>query len=344
MNIALLSPLWKKVPPEKYGGTELVVANLAKGLTKIGHKVFTFACAGSQVDGKLIEAVPDEMHNLTRGFKWDAIQSYEFMAYYKLGQMINNFDVVHNHMGIHPIALAPFCKIPFLTTLHGSTPPDFKHLADEFANENFVSISFAQRALAPNLNYVANVYHGIDTDSFIANFQAGSYLLFIGTLSHNKGIDIAVRTAKELDLPLIIAGEIRESEKDFLDKEVFPLIDGKKIKFIGEVNHEEKAKLYAGAKVLLFPSRWTEAFGLVITESLACGTPVVAMDNGSPVEIIENGKTGFVVNSENDFIEAVKSSFELSREACRAEAVSKFSMLAMAKNYVDIYRELISKK
>ncbi|MFA5359508.1 MAG: glycosyltransferase family 4 protein [Patescibacteria group bacterium] len=344
MNIAILSPLWKKVPPEKYGGTELVVANLINGLARLGHKVVTFACAGSQVDCELVEVIPDEMYNLAGGFKWDAIQSYEFLAYYKLGLRINDFDIVHNHMGVHPIALAPFINVPFLTTLHSSLSSDFKHLEDEFANENFVSISLAQRKLAPNLNYIANVYHGIDINSFIPNYKPGTYLFFIGTLSYNKGIDIAVRTASKLNLPLIIAGEIRESEKDFLNKEVFPLIDGEKIKFIGEVNHKEKAALYAGAKALLFPSRWNEAFGLVIAESLACGTPVIAMNNGSPSEIIENGKTGYTVNLEEEFVIATKNISEISREICRSEAVARFSLLEMAKQYTDVYSKLINRK
>ncbi len=344
MNIALLAPLWKKVPPEKYGGTELIVANLANGLTQLGHEVTTFACAGSKMDGNLIEAIPDEMYNLIGGFKWDAIQSYEFLAYYKLGRRINDFDIVHNHMGMHPLALASFSQVPFLTTLHSSLPPDFQHLAEEFANENFSSISLAQRKLAPNLNYVANVYHGIDIDSFVPNFNPGSYLFFIGTLSHNKGIDIAVRAAHQLNLPLIIAGEIRESDREFLNKEVFPLVDGEKIKFIGEVSHQEKASLYAGAKALLFPSRWNEAFGLVVAESLACGTPVVALNNGSPSEIIEDKKTGYIVNTEEEFMDAIKNISKISRELCRAEAVSRFSLIEMAKRYVEVYKKLIEKK
>lgn len=344
MKIAILSPLWKKVPPQKYGGTELVVANLAKGLTQLGHQVTTFACAGSKVEGELVEVIPDEMYNLIGGFKWDAIQSYEFLSFYKLGLRLNDFDIIHNHMGLHPLALAPFASIPFLTTLHSSLRPDFQHLADEFKQENFSSISIAQRSLAPNLNYVANVYHGIDTDSFVPNYQEGSYLFFIGTLSHNKGVDIAVRAAHKLGLPLILAGEVRESDKEFLEREVFPLIDGEKIKFIGEVNHAEKAALYAGAKALLFPSRWNEAFGLVIAEALACGTPVIAMNNGSPSEVISHGKTGYVVDSENDFIEAVKKISNISREECRAEAVSRFSILEMAKKYVEVYNKLIQEK
>jgi glycosyltransferase involved in cell wall biosynthesis len=344
MNIAILSPLWKKVPPQKYGGIELVVYNLAKGLNCLGHKTTTFACAGSRVDGELETVIPDEMYKLIGGFKWDAIEPYELLSYYKLGLRIDDFDIIHNHIGLHPAFLAPFCHIPFLTTLHSSLPPDFRYLSDEFKNENFCSISLAQRKLAPDLNYVANVYHGIDIESFTPNYNEGAYLFFIGTLSYNKGVDIAARAAAKLCLPLIIAGEIRESDKAFLDKEVFPLVDGQRIKFIGEVNHEEKADLYAGAKALLFPSRWNEAFGLVAVEALACGTPVIAMNSGSPAEIISEGKTGFVADTEEEFFAAIIKISEISRRHCRNEAIKRFGLIKMAEKYVEVYKKLIGVK
>jgi len=340
MRVALLSPLWKSVPPKKYGGSELVVYNLAKGLTELGHEVTTFACAGSKVPGELVEVIPDEMYNLLGGFRWDAISPYEFLSFYKLGKRLADFDVIHNHMGFHPLALAPFSKVPMVTTLHSSLAPDFSYLAEEFAGENFVSISLAQRKMAPELNYVGNVYHGIDLEAFKPSYKEGEYLFFIGTLSHNKGVDIAIRTAIATGLPLVIAGEIRESEKTFLDKEVMPFIDGKQIKFIGEVGGKEKADLYAGAKALLFPSRWNEAFGLVMAEALASGTPVIALKNGSTAEVIKDGKTGFVVETEKEFISAIKNLKKISRTACRDEAVARFSVSGMAERYAEVYSGL----
>lgn len=344
MRIALLAPLWKKVPPQKYGGSELVVANLAKGLTKLGHEVTTFACGGSEVAGKLVPVIEKPMYDLVGGFDWNGIKQYEFLSFFELGKRIKDFDVVHNHMGMHPVALAPFIGKPFVTTLHSSLPPDFPYLAEAFREYPFISISEAQRKLAPELNYVATVHHGIDTRTFQSRLEGeGGGFVFMGTLSYNKGIDIAVKAAKELGVNLIIAGEIRENDREFLDKEVFPYVDGEKIKFIGEVGHEEKNRLFSEADGVLFPSRWNEAFGLVLVESLACGTPVVALNNGAVSEILRDGETGFIVENELSFREAMKKVKELSRKKCRAEAEQRFDISVMAKNYEDVYNLLIAK-
>lgn len=341
MKIALLAPLWKTVPPKKYGGSELVVANLAKGLTALGHEVTTFACGGSNVAGKLLPVIDRPMYDLVGGFDWNGIKQYEFLSFFELGKRIREFDVVHNHMGFHPIALAPFVSMPFVTTLHSSLPPDFPYLADAFKEYPFVSISDSQRKLALDLNYAATIYHGIDVKNFESRMDGtGNGFVFLGTLSENKGIDIAVNAAKELNSPLTIAGEIRESDKVFLEKKIFPYIDGKQIRFIGELEHEEKVRLLREADALLFPSRWNEAFGLVMIEALACGTPVIALNNGAVSEVIRNGETGFVIDDELQFGEAMKKVNEISREVCRTEVEEKFDILVMAKNYEKVYMSL----
>lgn len=342
MKIALLAPLWKTVPPQKYGGSELVVANLAKGLTALGHEVTTFACGGSEVAGELLPVIDRPMYDLVGGFDWNGIKQYEFLSFFELGKRIDDFDVVHNHMGMHPIALAPFMDKPFVTTLHSSLSPDFPYLAEAFREYPFISISEAQRKLAPELNYVATVPHGIDVKSFQYRSEGnGNGFVFMGTLSENKGIDIAVKAAHELGVNLIIAGEIRECDKEFVDKEVFPYVDGERIQFIGEVGHEEKNKLMADADGVLFPSRWNEAFGLVMAEALACGTPVVALDRGAVSEVLRDGETGFIVEDEVSFGEAMKKVSEISRKACRNEAEKKFDIVSMAKNYENVFESLI---
>ena len=344
MKIALLAPLWKKVPPEKYGGSELVVANLAKGLTGLGHEVTTFACAGSKVAGKLVEVIPKPMHDLVGGFDWNGIKQYEFLSFFELGKRIKDFDVVHNHMGFHPIALAPFLPVPMVTTLHSSLPPDFPYLAEALREYPFVSISDAQRKLAPELNYAATVHHGIDVKSFQPRLEGmGNGFVFMGTLSRNKGIDIAVKATRDLGVNLTIAGEVREGDKEFLDKEVFPLVDGERIKFIGEVGHEEKNRLFSEADGVLFPSRWNEAFGLVIIEALACGTPVISLGNGAVPEILRHGKTGFIAENKNEFADYMKQIKEISRRTCREEAEQRFNISSMAKNYEKVFASLIAK-
>lgn len=341
MNVALLAPLWKKIPPEKYGGSELVVANLATGLSDLGHQVTTFACAGSEVRGELVPVISKPMYELAGGFNWSAIQPYEFLSYLALGKRIQDFDIVHNHMGIHPMALAPFLPIPMVTTLHSSLPPDFPFLADACRAYPVVSVSEAQRALAPSLHYVATVHHGIDVASFEARREGkGNGFVFLGTLSEHKGIDIAVRTARALKMPLTIAGEVREADRAFLEAEVFPYVDGNIIRFIHEIGHEEKARLLREADALLFPSRWNEAFGLVMIEALACGTPVIALPHGAVAEVLENGKTGFIAKDEVAFLEAAKRFHELSRRVCRDEAERRFDLSVMAKRYLEVYQSL----
>lgn len=343
MRIAELAPLWKPVPPPKYGGSELVVGNLAKGLTARGHDVTTFACGGSRPAGKLVKVIDRPMYDLNGGFDFSAIVPYEFLAYDELLKRANDFDVVHNHMGIHALAFSRALDIPMVTTLHSSLPPDFPYLAERFKDRPFVSISNAQRTLAPKLNYIATVYHGIDTKAFKPSNRPGSYLLFVGTLSKNKGVDLAVKAARELREPLILAGETRREEMPFLKKEVLPFVDGKRIKMLAEVSHAEKGKLYAGAKALLFPIRWNEAFGLVMPEALACGTPVVGWSHGSVAEVIEHGKTGFVVETFGAFKRAIGRVGELSRETCRTEAERRFGLDAMAKGYEKVFETLRKK-
>ncbi|EKE25795.1 MAG: hypothetical protein ACD_5C00032G0003 [uncultured bacterium] len=345
MKIAILAPLWKKVPPEKYGGSELVIANLAKGLTQLGHSVTIFACEGSDVAGKLVAVIDKPMYELVGGFDFNGIKEYEFLSFFELGRRINDFDIIHNHMGLHPISLAPLLPIPMITTLHSSLPPDFPSLAKAFHEYPFVSISNSQRKLAPELNYIATIYHGIDVKSFNESIsEKNDGFVFLGTLSENKGIDIAVKTALELGKKLIIAGEVRDSDRGFLNENVFPYIDGKQISFIGEVGHSEKNILLANAEALLLPSRWNEAFGLVIVESLACGTPVVALNNGAVPEILRDGLTGYIADNEKDFIEAAKNVKNISRSSCRKDAEGRFDLLSMANSYVDVYLKSLKNK
>ena len=344
MRIALLAPLWKTVPPQKYGGSELVVANLAKGLTNLGHEVTTFACGGSKVSGKLFPVISKPMYDLVGGFDWNGIKPYEFLSYFELGKHIRDFDVVHNHMGFPPIAFAPLMPVPMVTTLHSSMPPDFPYLAEAFYEYPFVSISDAQRKLAPKLNYVATVYHGIDVKTFRPRLEGtGNGFVFMGTLSYDKGVDIAVKAAHKLGVRLTIAGEIRESDREFLDKEFFPYVDGERIKFIGEVGHEEKNRLFSEADGVLFPSRWNEAFGLVMVESMVCGTPVIAYRRGSVPEIVADKKTGFIVDNFEEFKKRIEIIDTISREKCRQEAVERFDLSLMAQNYVELYKDIIRK-
>lgn len=343
MRIAQLASIWKTIPPVKYGGSELVVSNLTEELIAQGNDVTLFACRGSKTSGKLVEVIEKPMYDLAGGFSWTAIQPYEFLSFDELFKRLNEFDVIHNHMGFHPLVFSRLINIPIITTLHSSVEPDFPYLAKRFGNNLFVSISNAQRKLAPYLNYISTIYHGIETSKFSPDYTKDKdYFFFIGSLSKNKGIDLAIKACYELNKKLIIAGETSESEKDFLEKEVFPFVDGDKIRFISEVDHREKVELYKGAKALLFPIRWNEAFGLAMPESLACGTPVIAYNNGAISEVIANGESGFVVDNFDDFKNSIQMIDRISRERCREIAEERFDIKVMAQNYINLFQKVVS--
>lgn len=341
MRVAEIAPLWKTVPPLKYGGVESVVSMLTEGLVKAGVDVSLFACGGSKTSGKLVEIVDKPVYDIVGGFFWNAISPYDFLLFKQLVDKLNEFDVIHNHMGFHPLVFSKLIKVPIVTTLHSSLEPDFPYLAKAVKDNNFVSISNSQRELAPYLNYVQTIYHGIETDKFRPNTESKDYFLFIGSLTKNKGVDIAVQACNKLGKNLIVAGEVRESDAEFWNKEVMPFIDGKKIKFVGEVGGVDKINLYAGAKALLFPIRWSEAFGLVMTEAMSCGTPVIAFNKGSVPEIIKDGETGFVVDNFETFLDRINRINEISRDRCRKETVNRFDVEIMTKNYISLFERII---
>jgi glycosyltransferase involved in cell wall biosynthesis len=346
MRIALIPPLWVAVPPKGYGGTELVVANLANGLVRRGHEVTTFACGESHVAGKLVKVIPRPLLEIVGGFDAKAAPSYEFLTFYKLAKYAGKFDIIHNHTGFAPITWAPYLAAPFLTTMHSSAPAvDDAILARTYKDYPYVSVSDAQRRLVPRLNYVATIHNGIDTESFRPRLQGkGNGFLFMGLICRNKGVDIAIETARRLNVPLTIAGRIENMHCPFLTRKFFPHIDGKFIRYVGEVGHARKAELMAQADALLFPSRWSEAFGLVMVEALACGTPVAALGNGSVPEVVRKGVTGLIAKDKASFFQAARDAMALSRRACRQDAEARFGADLMVEKYEKIYEELVRSK
>lgn len=340
MRIAMLAPLWKTVPPLKYGGTELVASLLTEELVKLGHEVTLYACGGSKTNANLVEVVDKPLFDILGGFKFDSIQFYDFMEVKMAfdAAKTGKYDIIHNHMGLAIAALGNLSPVPMITTNHSSLPPDFEPLSKIAKDCDYISISDSQRAMAPYLNYIATVYHGIKTSEFEFNPIGGDYLLFLATMSKSKGADRAIEIAKKTGMKMFMAGDIRnQAEFD----EFKPLIDGEQIKYLGEVDDKQKNELMKSAKAYIFPIRWSEAFGLTVVESLASGTPVIAFPNGSLPELIDDGKTGFLVNDIDQAVEAVGKISEISREECRRQAVERFDVSVMAENYVKVYESLL---
>jgi glycosyltransferase involved in cell wall biosynthesis len=252
-----------------------------------------------------------------------------------------SFDILHNHLGSYPVAFTPLCPVPMVTTLHGSgAEGDSKLIYGRYPREPYVSISDAERALVPELNYVATVYNGIDESQFEFSPQAGEYLLVVGRMSPDKGIHFAIEVAQRAHIPLILAGIVPPENKQYFDEQVAPHL-GPNIRFVGPVNLEQKSRLYADAKAFLHLVTYEEAFGLTMVEAMASGCPVIAFRKGSVPEVVADTETGFIVADTDAAVAAVAGIGSIDRSACRARVASQFSVGRMVEGYESVYRRVL---
>ncbi len=350
MRIAQLAPPFESVPPARYGGTERVVFTLTEELVRRGHDVTLFAAGDSQTSARLVPTVDTALWH--RRPLVEDFAPYWAVTLGKLLSELGEFDVVHSHLDFFGFPLARQASQPVVTTLHGRLDlPELTELWAEFNDVPLVSISDAQRRPAPNVNWVDTIYHGIDLDDYAPSFEPGRYLAFLGRISPEKGVDTAIRVARAAGMPIRIAaraplpykaspGVVRDWE--YYENEVQPLLQGSDVELIGQVGGVQKSDLLRNAAALLFPIRWPEPFGLVMAEALACGTPVIALSQGSVPEVVEHGVTGFVCESEDELVEAVSRVGEIDRRRCRAEAERRFSPNAMADQYEAVYGHLLT--
>ncbi len=339
MRIGIIAPLWKRVPPERYGGTELVVYNLTEGLIERGHEVTLFASGDSVTRGELIPIVEKNLYDTLGGFDWKEL-SYDILQAERVASMAQRFDVIHNHNGFVFLAFTSFIKTPVVTTLHSSLPPEPEILARNFKDRYFVSISNAQRELAPYLRYIDTVYHGIDVERFPFSDKKGEYLLFLGTYSPYKGPHIAIEVSKRSGIPLILAGEMRPEFEEYFKKDIEPHEDGRNIIIKYEVDFGEKVELLKRAKALLMPVRWQEAFGLVMIEAMACGTPVIGFMRGAIPEVVIDGKTGFIVSDMEGMVKALNDIDRIPRTLCRRHVEENFTIDVMVRRYERVYEKI----
>lgn len=336
MKIAQISPLWERVPPERYGGIELIVKLLTDELVRRGHEVTLFASGDSITSAKLKFVHPKALR-LDPNIIEPGI--YEHMLLADIHQQAHKFDIIHSHLGYQALWLGNLIKTPVIHTLHGSFTPENEKIFRRFGWQPFISISEAQREPRLGMNYLHTVYNGIDTVVYPFNPEPEqpAYLAFVGRISPQKGPVEAIKIARATGLPLKMAGKVDAVDKVFYRDLVEPLIDGEQIQFLGEVSHEEKVKLLGGASATLFPITWREPFGLVMIESMASGTPVIGMGLGSVPEVIAHGKTGFVCHSLEAMIEMVPKAVALDRQTCREYVVTRFSVETMTDEYEKAY-------
>ncbi len=343
MRIAQIAPLWERVPPSTYGGIELVVGLLTDELVRRGHEVTLFASGDSVTSAKLESIHP-------RALRLDSsIKEYNVYEMLQLGyvyEQAQKFDVIHSHMGCAALPYAALVKTPTVHTLHGIFTPDNEKLFSHARRQPYISISQAQREPRLGLNCVATVYNGIDIDryQFYPQPDEPPYLAFLGRISPEKGTHLAIEIAKRTGWHLKIAGKVDVVDIDYYEQMVKPHIDGVQIEYLGEANHEQKNILMGRAAATLFPITWREPFGLVMVESMAAGTPVIALNLGSTQEVIAHGKSGFLCRSIEECCAALDQIPMINRADCREHVAQRFTLHQMTSGYEAVYQQVIAER
>ncbi len=348
LKIAQIAPLWETIPPQKYGGIEVMIEKITNELVQRGHSVTLFASGNSKTKAELKSVFQKSLFEMN--IDWYH-RSQNLINAANAFSMANKFDVIHNHAGDNGLLFSQTTKTPVVTTLHNVLPNSEQKSSDEYITmkyfsrkTNFVSISLDQRIHTDiKFKYSGTVYNGINLKDFTFNPKSQDYLVWLGRIHYGKGLRNAVNVAKISKEKLIIAGNITCETDEKYFKSVKPMIDGKKIKYIGEVDSRKKNELLGNAKGLLFPTIWEEPFGLVMAEAMACGTPIIGFDKGSVFEVVKDGVTGFIVKNDKEIIEAIKNIYKIDRTECRKHVESHFTVEKMVDGYEKIYEKIINK-
>ena len=333
MKIALLAPIAWRTPPRHYGPWEAIVSMLAEGLFSRGMEVTLFATGDSLTQGRL-EAVCPTPYEETPGI--DA-KVWECLHIAHMFEQAEQYDIIHNHYDFLPLSYSRLVKTPMVTTIHGFSSSNILPAYQRYNDNNYyVSISIADRN--PQLDYFANVYHGIDLNLFDFNDNPDDYLLYFGRVHPDKGTYDAIQIARRLGMKLVIAGIIQD--QDYYQAKVVPYLD-EKVVYVGSVGPESRNVLLRGALVLLHPIYFAEPFGLSVIEAMACGTPVVAYNRGSMAEVIKDEETGFLVGSLEEAVAAVRNVTRLHRINCRRWIEQRFSQERMVDDYQGVYQAIL---
>lgn len=374
MKIAQVAPLWENIPPTYYGGTERIVSAITEGLVEAGHDVTLFACGTSHTNAHLVSVYPRPLFR--DGIPWTNIM-YPLLNITEAFDREAEFDLIHVHLNKAsdylslPLARPIRHKVVF--TLHFTYPTTQPNNADRHAvlqkyrDLQYISISNSQRDGGHDLNWVETVYNAVNVPDYEYTAVPGDHLFWLGKFNPDKGTKAAIQAAQSTHKPIKLAGTIDTLEgedKRYYETEIKPHIDGKTVQFVGELDAAQKSKEYGAAKAFLNPIQWSEPFGLVMTEAMACGTPVISYANGAAPEIIEDGKTGFLVNEDSqspkgDWIvkksgvegitEAIEKIYSMDtdtyarmRMASRARVEKSFAYPRMVHDYIKVYETVLA--
>jgi glycosyltransferase involved in cell wall biosynthesis len=346
MRIAQLAPTYERVPPRTYGGTELIVHLITEELVERGHDVTLFASGDSLTRASLRSVTDAPMRYGLADESGLGHAEYLQLANAQaafLAAAEGSFDIVHNHAGIEGLVLAADSRTPVISTMHNPFTPQTQPIWDVYPWFHH-AVSIASSATFPARGALPAIHHGIDVATFrFEPSPANGYLLFLGRFSKGKGADRAVEAARRAGRRLILAGKIDAADAEHVRATIEPLFDDKMVRYIGEVDGEVKRDLLAGADALLFPIEWDEPFGLVMVEALSSGTPVIGFRRASVPEVVEDGRTGFVVDDLDGMVHAISRIGMIDRRACRSAAESRFTVRRMVDDVEAMYRSVVGR-
>jgi glycosyltransferase involved in cell wall biosynthesis len=340
LRIAVVSPLFESVPPKLYGGTERIVSYLTEEFVRLGQDVTLFASADSRTKAKLRPMARCGLR-LDGGCQ-DTLVDHLIMLD-EIADAADQFDIIHFNIDYLHFPFSRRLRLPAISTLHGRLDlPDLARMYRHFDDVPLVSISDAQRTPLPWANWIETVHHGLPRNLYRFHPKHGDYLAFLGRMSEEKRPDRAIEIARRSGMRLLMAAKVDRGDRPYYDQTVVPMLKkARDVEFVGEIGEAEKNDFLGKALALLFPIDWPEPFGLVMIEAMACGVPVIAFPNGSVREIIEEGVTGFVVETIEQAVAAVEKCKHIDRRACRLEFERRFSVERMARDYLNVYQRMV---
>jgi glycosyltransferase involved in cell wall biosynthesis len=338
VRIGVVAPPWAPIPPDLYGGIEQAVDCECRGLVAAGHDVLLFTTGDSTCPVPK-RWVLDRSEGARIGFTVPELR-HVLAAY----EAVTDCDIIHDHSMIGPVYASALTDVPVVTTIHGPLNVELTDIYSRIAERvPLIAISHAQLAAHRDLPVAAVIHHGVDVADFPVGAGDGDYCMYLGRMVAEKGAHRAILAAREAGMPILLAGKMREPwETKYFTSEIEPLL-GEGVEYLGEIPYEKKLRLLGGAKATLFPIRWNEPFGLVMLESLACGTPVLAFPEGAAPEVVAEGRTGYLCKDTSDMASRLTSIDEIDRAACRADVEVRFSTERMAREHAELFERILSR-